>query len=324
MAGGIDTSMYSNINQLDILGGLRQGMQLRGQMDQRAQAEAEREEQSQLAEAQKASMVVGPDGKFMIDQNKLGSNIMALAGRGNRLAANAGMTLGQNMTQQQREQEKWQNTLRQQERENSLKQTQLDQGQQRALWDREAQLANIGKTRAETSELLRKPNEPVEIKTNQATAAGFGRRLEQAESVFDSLVKGGYDRSDIASAAESSLPNWAKGKKSQQQDQAERNFVNAVLRRESGAAISPTEFESATIQYFPRAGDSPEVLAQKKANRQQAGLALKAEAGKAWGQIPLAVPKYEPKPSDPPEGRTVEGYRFKGGDPSKQENWEKV
>jgi hypothetical protein len=31
----------------------------------------------------------------------------------------------------------------------------------------------------------------------------------------------------------------------QQQEQAERNFINAVLRKESGAAIAPSEFMSA-------------------------------------------------------------------------------
>jgi hypothetical protein len=39
------------------------------------------------------------------------------------------------------------------------------------------------------------------------------------------------------------------------------------LRRESGAAISPTEFDSARMQYFPQPGDKNDVLIQKKANR---------------------------------------------------------
>ena len=52
--------------------------------------------------------------------------------------------------------------------------------------------------------------------------------------------------------------------------QAQREFVNAILRRESGAVISPTEFASAAQQYFPQPGDGPEVLAQKRAARQRA------------------------------------------------------
>jgi hypothetical protein len=66
------------------------------------------------------------------------------------------------------------------------------------------------------------------------------------------------------------------------QDQAERNFVNALLRKESGAAIGKEEFNSAEIQYFPRAGDTPEVIAQKKANRERAIDTLRRESGKTW------------------------------------------
>ena len=54
----------------------------------------------------------------------------------------------------------------------------------------------------------------------------------------------------------------------QQVDQAQRNFVNAVLRRESGATISPTEFDNAKKQYFPQAGDSPAVIEQKRKSRE--------------------------------------------------------
>lgn len=52
--------------------------------------------------------------------------------------------------------------------------------------------------------------------------------------------------------------------------QAQREFVNAILRRESGAAISPTEFASAQQQYFPQPGDGPAVIEQKRAARARA------------------------------------------------------
>lgn len=54
----------------------------------------------------------------------------------------------------------------------------------------------------------------------------------------------------------------------QQVDQAQRNFVNAVMRRESGATISPMEFENAKKQYFPMPGDSEAVIEQKRRNRE--------------------------------------------------------
>lgn len=53
----------------------------------------------------------------------------------------------------------------------------------------------------------------------------------------------------------------------QQVAQAQRDFLNAVLRKESGAAIGKDEFTSGAKQYFPQPGDGPEVIAQKQRNR---------------------------------------------------------
>lgn len=53
-------------------------------------------------------------------------------------------------------------------------------------------------------------------------------------------------------------------------DQAKRDFINAQLRRESGAVISDAEFANAERQYFPQPGDDPSVIAQKAQNRRLA------------------------------------------------------
>jgi hypothetical protein len=132
----------------------------------------------------------------------------------------------------------------------------------------------------------------------QFDAAGFGRRMEQASNVFDGLSAGGYDRGSKSAGIGAMMPNIMKGKEAQQQDQAERNFINATLRRESGAAISPSEFENAETQYFPRAGDSPEVTKQKRENRLQVMESMRAASGNAWdlvkpmGSKALTVGKY--------------------------------
>ena len=75
--------------------------------------------------------------------------------------------------------------------------------------------------------------------------------------------------------------------KQQQIEQAERQFVNAVLRAESGAAISPSEFESNRQIYFPRAGDSAQVIANKAVARQTAIQALKLGAGRGAQNTPV-------------------------------------
>ncbi len=64
--------------------------------------------------------------------------------------------------------------------------------------------------------------------------------------------------------------------------QSERNFINAVLRRESGAAISPEEFIQARLQYIPQPGDKPPVLAEKAKNRETVLAGMIREAGPGY------------------------------------------
>jgi hypothetical protein len=140
-----------------------------------------------------------------------------------------------------------------------------------------------------------KKNKPSDA---QALAAGYGRRMEQAERDFEEVAKGGFDRTALKEAAVSQLPGVVQGflpkgleaTGAQRQEQAEKNFLSAVLRRESGASISPTERSEGATQYFPRAGDSPETLAQKKRNRDQAMESLKVSSGPAWDKTPTVGP----------------------------------
>ena len=97
----------------------------------------------------------------------------------------------------------------------------------------------------------------------QASANGFADRLVESNNIFGLL--GDQFAGKLAVGGE--LPNRFQSPERQQFEQAKRNFVNAILRRESGAAISPAEFDNAGLQYFAQPGDSPEVLTQKANNR---------------------------------------------------------
>lgn len=143
------------------------------------------------------------------------------------------------------------------------------------------------------------------IKPTQYQAATYGRRVEDAINVFDNLEKSGYDRTKGREGVLSWLPSALQPNELQQQEQAERNFINAVLRRESGAAISPSEFDSAQKQYFPRSGDSPEVLAQKAQNRQLVLNGLQAEAGNAWDEVKPASLVPRRKEEKPGSGTAI-------------------
>lgn len=114
----------------------------------------------------------------------------------------------------------------------------------------------------------------------QYEVAGYANRLVQANSIFDTLavVPGFESRSWWGRIA----PAIIKSPEMKQQEQAERNFVNALLRRESGAAIAESEFESAEKQYFPRPFDDEITLANKKQNRLLVLQSLILEAGNAF------------------------------------------
>lgn len=115
---------------------------------------------------------------------------------------------------------------------------------------------------------------------SQYTAAGFANRASQAGTIIDSIGT----QFASAFARGGLLPNFMKTDDRQMFEQAQRNFINAVLRRESGAVISPEEFNNAALQYFPQPGDSQAVLSQKRQNRSSVIGNLSAEAGRALQQ----------------------------------------
>ncbi len=116
----------------------------------------------------------------------------------------------------------------------------------------------------------------------QFTAGGYASRTVQAESILQKNKEAISSFEAARYAAARNLPNSMQPPVVQEQLQAERNFINAVLRRESGAAISPEEFESASKQYFPQPGDSPGVLLNKEQNRALVQQNLIRESGSAY------------------------------------------
>lgn len=123
----------------------------------------------------------------------------------------------------------------------------------------------------------------------QSKAAIYGARAQEADRILNSLD---YSPAALSTKqAASNVPliggvlgagvNLVTPAKNQQAEQAQRDFINAVLRQESGAAISPSEFDNARKQYFPQPGDSKAVIEQKAQNRKTEIEGLQRGAGKA-------------------------------------------
>ena len=107
---------------------------------------------------------------------------------------------------------------------------------------------------------------PDALTETQAKARIFGSRMIQAEQDFTSLI-GQFDPTDLRQRVQSNLPRELQSEEFQRFDQAKKNFLNAVLRKESGARISEEELEVGDEQYFPQPGDSDGVVSQKARNR---------------------------------------------------------
>lgn len=138
---------------------------------------------------------------------------------------------------------------------------------------------------------------------SQGNATAFGMRMKESNSVLKNLenqnqtntgiTKGivggtlgvipliGDKLQEATGSVFNSLPQILGGLSPEQQQIANSriNFITAVLRKESGAAISPSEFTTAEKLYFPKPGDAPSVIAQKQKARDLAVKTMEVQAG---------------------------------------------
>lgn len=112
----------------------------------------------------------------------------------------------------------------------------------------------------------------------QGKSASYGMRAQESDKILSSLdgqyspsavnAKTALEKTPLIGGVAGGLANLALSDSGQKAEQAQRDFINAVLRQESGAAIGKDEFENAKKQYFPQPFDSAAVKAQKAHNRQ--------------------------------------------------------
>lgn len=119
-----------------------------------------------------------------------------------------------------------------------------------------------------------------DLNQDKANAALFGGRMQRANERLNAVDLAG---TSFFQNALNFIP-FGAGRPLQTDefrsyDDARRDFVNAVLRRESGAAIAESEFESANRQYFPVPGDSDTQIQEKRMRREQAVIMLLASSG---------------------------------------------
>lgn len=154
-------------------------------------------------------------------------------------------------------------------RQESLRRFQIQTGLRQQSINNSA--ANAAATRAQ-AEATRKATEAFRNRPNegQSKAAGFARRTIRShiELSKPENVQAAISYEQAAKAKVPIVGNSLLSKARRKYEQSKRNFINATLRRESGAAIQASEFDSADLQYFPQPGDDPETIRQKLQNRE--------------------------------------------------------
>ena len=145
----------------------------------------------------------------------------------------------------------------------------------------------------------------LDLKESESASTIYSGRMQQAQDILDLVEREG---TDFAQRIAQNIPfvgNYLTTPEYKSYDQAKRNFINAVLRKESGAAIAESEFENADKQYFPQPGDTPDIIAQKRANRELAIRLMEASAGEGAAYANQELEKLQKqitgdKPASPP------------------------
>ena len=144
---------------------------------------------------------------------------------------------------------------------------------------------------------------------SQGNATAYGMRMKEANAILEPLEKAGKTNTglikgvvggtvglipllgdkleDVSGSVFNALPQVLGGLSPDQQKvaQARINFITAILRKESGAAIGRDEFATAEKNYFPKPGDDAAAIAQKQQARKTAIRAMEIQAGPGARQM---------------------------------------
>jgi hypothetical protein len=144
---------------------------------------------------------------------------------------------------------------------------------------------------------------------SQGNATAYGMRMKEANAILEPLENAGKTNTgliknvvggvvgitpligekleDVSGSIFNALPRILGGLSPEQQQvaQARINFITAILRKESGAAIGASEFATAEKNYFPKPGDDAAAIAQKQQARRTAIRAMEVQAGPGARQM---------------------------------------
>lgn len=145
----------------------------------------------------------------------------------------------------------------------------------------------------------------------QLSAAGFASRVGASNKALEELERV-YDPTNLGTKIAESIPggNILLSDKAQEYRGAKEDFITAVLRKESGAVISDSEFEREDRKYFPQPGDSKKTVELKRKRRERQFEVLKNQSK---GVYDIQYAESDKQPDDArslPKGVTEQDIEF--------------
>ena len=134
----------------------------------------------------------------------------------------------------------------------------------------------------------------------QSKNIGFYKRSQDALKLFDPVADSLVD--SFAALAEMDPTGVTRYLQSDEYQQAQvlgKDFLAPILRKDTGAAVTPSEWVFYKAIYIPEVGDNPAKLAEKKAARSRAVEAMRiglepSQIVKLEGVDPATAPGLEP------------------------------
>jgi hypothetical protein len=163
--------------------------------------------------------------------------------------------------------------------------------EQTGSWDR------VGGTKAPSGgmEIVTNPDgtttvryggQPQKLTEGQSKDVGYLTRAITANETLNTNEGALTGVKDTAAASLPVIGNMVVSEEYQMADQAGREFLAAVLRKDTGAAVTKQEFDIYGKMYLPRPGDGPDVLEQKRIARARALEGIQRGLGPAGSLVP--------------------------------------
>jgi len=137
----------------------------------------------------------------------------------------------------------------------------------------------------EAGEFIQGTEPPKAPNQSERSSFTFFARMEDAVKAMNAIET---EVSELGTFGQFQLQAdspFLQSKAIEQMKQTQRQFTEARLRKDSGAAIPPEEFANDERTYFPQPGDSAETLARKKQAREVTLNSLRLASGRAYWEF---------------------------------------